>query len=266
MRPAPAARPGRADAARRGRRALAPLVVLALGGCAAMPPPSVEESPAPASEASERGEQPAARADTSEDRATADEPVTAVSDSAPESPVAVLAPKAADAHIAERRGRLAGREELSLGRADAGYYMDVQEAQLRQQLHGRGTGIYRQGDSIVLRISGTAAFDTGSSRLNADVRPLLDTIAAVLAEYRKTLVVVNSHTDAAGDAGFNQNLSEARAVSIARHLIKRGLAPERIVAVGHGESQPVAESSAPAAGWPDRRIEIVLELILRESA
>lgn len=252
----------------RPRRGVVALAALALAGCALVAPPSGEESPATSGEASQPGIQPASSGEPAPEDTPARESATEARAAATpaQPPVAVLAPQDAEARIAERKARLAGSEELSLARAEAGYYMDVQEAQLRQQLHGKGTGIFRQGDSIVLRISGTAAFDTGRSRLNAEVRPLLERIARVLTEYRKTLVVVNSHTDAAGDAALNQRLSEQRAIAVARHLIEHGLAAERIVAVGHGESQPLDESGAPASGWPNRRIEIELTLILEETA
>lgn len=181
--------------------------------------------------------------------------------SGPALEVAVLDPADYARAISHRKQALAGTTPALPSAADTGYYLDVQEAQLRQALDGTGIGLFRDNLDIRLRISGTEAFDTASTRLNPAVEQVLATVAEVLKDYRLTLVVVHGHTDAAGDTGTNQRLSEQRALAVAGRLVASGLEAERIVTVGHGESRPLAHDTSPESRWPDRRIEIELELI-----
>lgn len=176
--------------------------------------------------------------------------------------VAVLDPKRAGEQVAERTQELASRDELRLSRTEAGYYMDVQEAQLRQRLRARPVDIFRDADSLLIRISGNAAFRSGSSEPGPGLRELLTTVAEVLGEYRKTLVVVNSHTDQSGDTELNQHLSEARALAVSRFLAERGIAAERLVAVGHGESKPLSRFAGSAGPKLNRRLELRLQLLV----
>lgn len=176
--------------------------------------------------------------------------------------VAVLDPKRAGEQVAERTQELASRDELRLPRAEAGYYMDVQEAQLRQRLRGRPVDIFRDADSLLIRVSGNAAFRTGSSELGPGLRELLTTVAEVLGEYRKTLVIVNSHTDQSGDTELNQRLSEARALAVSRFLAEHGIAPDRLAAVGHGESKPLSRFAGSAGPKLNRRLELRLQLLV----
>lgn len=178
--------------------------------------------------------------------------------------VAVLDPADYERGIHRRKEALAeAAAEEPPSDAETGYYLDVQEAQLRQALNGSGIGLFRDRLEMRLRIPGTEAFETGSARLNAGVRARLASIAGVLKDYRLTLVAVHGHTDAAGDAAENQRLSEQRALAVARLLVASGLDPARIVTVGHGESQPLPHDTSPGSRWPDRRIEIQLELLGR---
>lgn len=185
-------------------------------------------------------------------------------DSEPALEVAVLDPGDYERGIRRRKETLAeGAAEEPPSDAETGYYLDVQEAQLRQALRGSGIGLFRDRLDMRLRIPGTEAFETGSAQVDPAVRAQLAAIAEVLKDYRQTLVVVHGHTDAAGDAADNQRLSEQRALAVARRLVASGLDPARIVTVGHGESRPLRHDTSPGSRWPDRRIDIELELIGR---
>lgn len=217
--------------------------VLALSGCASFAPESRDaavSTPEPAEH----------------EHAVAEEPGR-------EPAVAVLDPGDVEHAISRRKRVLAGQLDEPPSVDDAGYYMDVQEAQLRQALNGSSIGLFRENPGILLRMSGTEAFETGSVQLNPAVDRTLADVAEVLADYRLTLVVVHGHTDAAGDVATNQRLSEQRALAVARRLVDSGLDAERIATVGHGESRPLLHETSPDSRWPDRRIEIQLELISR---
>ena len=61
-----------------------------------------------------------------------------------------------------------------------GYYMDVQEAKLRQKLEGAGVSVTRDGDNIILNMPGNLTFDTDSSTVKSSFRPVLDAVSEVL--------------------------------------------------------------------------------------
>jgi len=139
-----------------------------------------------------------------------------------------------------------------------GYYMDAQEAKLRKQLRGTGVGVERVGDNINLIMPGNITFATNSSDINAGFYPVLDSVALVLDEYNKTVVVVAGHTDSDGADDFNQRLSQRRAQSVSDYLVSRSILPDRLETVGFGERQPVAPNTTAEGKQLNRRVEITL--------
>lgn len=139
-----------------------------------------------------------------------------------------------------------------------GYYMDNQEAKLRKQLRGSGVSVKREGDNINLILPSNITYATNSSDINASFYNVLDSVALVIAEYDKTIVVVSGHTDSSGSDAYNQTLSEKRASSVSTYLNSKGVIPERLEAVGFGERQPVASNDTPEGKELNRRVEITL--------
>jgi outer membrane protein OmpA-like peptidoglycan-associated protein len=64
----------------------------------------------------------------------------------------------------------------------------------------------------------------------------LDKLVAFITE-NKLKIELSSHTDARGNAAYNQKLSQARAQSCVDYLIKKGVPKTSIVAKGYGETQ-----------------------------
>ncbi len=139
-----------------------------------------------------------------------------------------------------------------------GYYMDAQEAKLRQQLRGSGVSVERVGDNINLIMPGNITFATNSSDINASFYSVLDSVALVIEEYDKTLVVVAGHTDSDGGAAFNENLSERRAQSVSGYLVSQSILTDRLETIGFGERQPIAGNDSAAGKQLNRRVEITL--------
>ncbi len=143
----------------------------------------------------------------------------------------------------------------------AGYYMDVQEAKLRQKLEGTGVRVKRDGNDIRLIMPGDVTFETDSANLDSKFFSVLDSVATVLNEYKSTLVTVAGYTDSTGSAEHNQKLSEKRASTVALYLNGRGVVKERLAAVGHGEQRPVASNASLDGRSKNRRVEITLDPI-----
>ncbi len=139
-----------------------------------------------------------------------------------------------------------------------GYYMDVQEQKLRQQLEGTGVSVTRMGDNITLNMPGNVTFATNSADLNGQFFNVLDGVAMVLKEYEKTVVEVAGHTDSTGSDQYNQALSERRAQTVSNYLANRGILATRLLTVGAGESRPIATNDTPEGRSLNRRVEITI--------
>jgi OmpA-OmpF porin, OOP family len=69
------------------------------------------------------------------------------------------------------------------------------------------------------------------------------------------LMRVEGHTDSVGNANANLRLSQARSESVRDYLVRNGIAPERVQAIGYGEERPVADNSTDEGRALNRRVE-----------
>ena len=83
-------------------------------------------------------------------------------------------------------------------------------------------------------------YDYDKWDIRPDAEPTLNRLADVLRQNPKIRIQLGSHTDCRGNDSYNQNLSQRRAQSAVNYLISKGLDPERLSAIGYGESQPAA--------------------------
>lgn len=73
----------------------------------------------------------------------------------------------------------------------------------------------------------------------------LDKLVLLLNDNPEIKIEMGSHTDSVDDESYNQRLSQRRAEATVNYLIKKGIAPERLVAKGYGESRPIARNTNP---------------------
>lgn len=159
----------------------------------------------------------------------------------------------------ERRKRaLIGAGIGGLSGAGIGYYMDTQEAKLRQRLEGTGVSVTREGDNITLNMPSNITFATDSSSVKPSFADVLGSVALVLKEYPKTIIDVAGHTDSTGSEKYNQLLSERRADAVASVLRREGVDDRRIAARGYGEAYPIASNATPQGREQNRRVELTL--------
>lgn len=138
-----------------------------------------------------------------------------------------------------------------------GYYMDRQEAALRQKLQGSGVRVKREGNNIRLVMPGNITFATSRHEIRSDFYPVLDSVSSVLQEFNKTTIRIAGHTDSKGSDDYNQGLSERRANSVRQYLV-RGVIPSRVQAVGYGERYPIATNTTTQGRQENRRVELEL--------
>ena len=98
-------------------------------------------------------------------------------------------------------------------------------------------------------------FDTGKATVRPESHARLDSVFEFLTYKKTARVVIAGHTDNQGKPAANKKLSEARAQACRDYLIKKGIDPSRIEAVGYGDEQPVASNDSEEGRQQNRRIE-----------
>lgn len=159
----------------------------------------------------------------------------------------------------ERRKRaLIGAGVGAIAGGGVGYYMDVQEAKLREKLAGSGVSVTRDGDNIILNMPSHITFAVDSADISSNFYQVLDSVTIVVNEYDKTLIEVMGHTDSTGSEEYNQRLSERRAQSVTDYFASREVMPGRLQDYGYGENYPIASNETEPGRAQNRRVEIAL--------
>jgi len=102
-------------------------------------------------------------------------------------------------------------------------------------------------------------FDLDSANLTSQAKQNLDEFAKALHndQLATARFVVEGYTDARGTEGYNLGLSERRADAVTSFLFERGVAKEKVTAVGKGEADPrVPDAMDPV----NRRVEMKIEM------
>ncbi len=165
--------------------------------------------------------------------------------------------------------------------ADLGQRLNVALAQRVQELSryrsdffgrlrtilGNRPDIRIVGDRFVFQSE--VFFDAGQAVLKPEGRVEIDKIAAALLELEKQIPAdiawvmrVDGHTDirpiASAQFPSNWELSSARAIAVVQYMISKGVSPQRLVAAGFGEFQPLDPEKTDDAFRRNRRIELKL--------
>lgn len=100
-------------------------------------------------------------------------------------------------------------------------------------------------------------FKTGSSKLTKSSYKTLNSIAKLMKKIKSANLEVQGHTDSTGSAEVNKKLSEARAQTVVKYLIKKGIKKDRLRAVGFGPDKPIADNSTKKGRKMNRRVELI---------
>jgi chemotaxis protein MotB len=123
------------------------------------------------------------------------------------------------------------------------------------------------GDRFVFQSE--VLFPSGQATMTAEGLAAIDQLAAAIVELERSIpkeidwaLQVDGHTDARPIASpqfpSNWELSSARATSVVKYLINRGVSPKRLVAAGYGEFQPLEDGNTDEILRRNRRIELKL--------
>lgn len=103
-------------------------------------------------------------------------------------------------------------------------------------------------------------FDTDSTRIKPLAFSELDAVARWMKTNPEVRLVLEGHTDNQGSAVHNRSLSQARAESVKKALVERGIASDRIAAKGYGPDRPAASNSTEEGRALNRRTEMLIIL------
>jgi OOP family OmpA-OmpF porin len=104
----------------------------------------------------------------------------------------------------------------------------------------------------------TLLFDTNSAVIPEDSFRLLGELAALASRCTEEHIEVAGHADSSGGEALNLRLSRDRAEAVVASIVERGVDPERLSAVGFGETRPVADNESAAGRARNRRIEFIV--------
>jgi outer membrane protein OmpA-like peptidoglycan-associated protein len=118
--------------------------------------------------------------------------------------------------------------------------------------------VLRDADDVIVRVVGLQ-FDVATAVIQPQYFALLTRVQDAINLFPGSHLQVEGHTDSHGTDEINLELSEARAQAVREYLIANmRLDQERITAVGHGESQPIANNETAEGRARNRRIDIVI--------
>jgi OOP family OmpA-OmpF porin len=109
-----------------------------------------------------------------------------------------------------------------------------------------------------LLVKGKIRFESGRASIDPDSVGLLDRLIETALRCPNANIEIAGHTDADGEDGFNQALSEKRAQAVIDYLVKAGLPASRFTAMGYGSTQPVAGNDTDEGKAQNRRIEFLV--------
>jgi len=203
--------------------------------------------------------------------------------------------------IAESRGRLAGYDKVRVAadeqfKVTAANKIDSKNAALATEAaRTRATGMalvaeqQRRADvekrlrdtmdrlaalaavkeeprGTVITLSGSVLFASDRSELLPTAAERLNDVADVLMDQPERSVTILGFTDSRGAVEYNQGLSERRAQAVRDYLTSRGVAADRLSAVGKGPADPVADNGTAEGRANNRRVEIVLARPAKDSS
>lgn len=136
-----------------------------------------------------------------------------------------------------------------------------------REILGNRPDIRIVGDRFVLQSE--LLFDVGKAELKPEARSEIDKIATALLELGSKIpadiawvVRVDGHTDMRPISGpvfkSNWDLSSARAIAVVQYMVSKGISPQRLVAAGFAEFQPLDTGTNDDAYRRNRRIEFKL--------
>jgi len=112
---------------------------------------------------------------------------------------------------------------------------------------------------LTITLPGTVLFAVNSDTIEPDANEILAKVAEVARHYNDRQILVIGHTDAVGDGGYNQQLSERRADLVKNYFVDEfDIAVDRLSAEGQGETSPITSNATAQGRDTNRRVEVIV--------
>ncbi len=120
--------------------------------------------------------------------------------------------------------------------------------------------VKQESRGMVITLSGSVLFASNESTLLPAAMLKLNEVAdALIKGNPDSNITVEGHTDSQGQRQYNMDLAQKRANAVRDQLVARGVATDRIKAVGIGPDRPVADNKTAEGRANNRRVEIIVE-------
>jgi OmpA-OmpF porin, OOP family len=117
-----------------------------------------------------------------------------------------------------------------------------------------------EGDKV--SIPGNIVYETGKATLKPESEPVLTQLKQFLDDNPQiTLLRIEGHTDSDGDDAMNMKLSGERALACVTWLVGKGIARDRLIATGFGETRPLKPNDTKENKEQNRRTEFRIAAI-----
>lgn len=158
----------------------------------------------------------------------------------------------------ERLGGATAERAALVQRLEAQARVKQQFAQVEKMFSASEARVFREGNNIILRLTGLT-FDSGQSQIKPASFDLLGKVEKAIDVFPRSELIIEGHTDSFGGDDFNQKLSQERAESVQQYMINAMRIPTyRLIATGYGETRPVASNETESGRTRNRRIDIVI--------
>jgi len=101
-------------------------------------------------------------------------------------------------------------------------------------------------------------FVTATGKLLNESKPVLDEVANILLKNPNVKVEIAGYTDSDGEKKTNLILSQYRADTVRKYLIKKGVNPKNLKAIGYGEANPLVKNNSEKNKQINRRVEFII--------
>lgn len=148
-----------------------------------------------------------------------------------------------------------------------GKRMDKQAAEIQKAIPN--AEVIREGEGIIVKFDSGILFDFDKFALKDAAKQNIQSLATSLNQYPGTDIKIIGHTDSRGTEEYNMGLSERRAAAVKAYAVAQGVPSSRLITVGKGFAEPIADNATDEGRALNRRVEIVIvanEQLKKEAA